>query len=84
MQLNSQAEIVYVFDTNAKQLKNNYFLNIYFAKLKENIFKRFPDKIAYFCKDIPLLKIYRVRFRYNRLALVIHCYSHLSSITLPW
>ena len=55
MQLNSQAEIVYIFDTNAKQLKNNYFLNIYFAKLKENIFKRFPDKIAYFCKDNPLL-----------------------------
>ena len=25
-----------------------------------------------------------VRFLYNRLALVIHCDSRLSSITLPW
>ena len=24
------------------------------------------------------------RFLYNRLAIVIHCDSHLSSITLPW
>jgi len=55
MQLKSDAEIVYVFDTNAKQLKNDYFLNTYFKKLKEEIFKVFPNKIAYFCKENPLL-----------------------------
>jgi len=56
MQLKSDAEIVYIFDTNARQLKNNYFLNVYFKKLKREIFKNFPKKIAYFCKDNPLLE----------------------------
>ena len=75
MQLNSQAEIVYVFDTNARQLKNNYFLNIYFAKLKENIFKRFPDKIAYFCKDNPLLND-PSSIKNNHLAGMVYGKSH--------
>ncbi len=55
MQLKSDAEIVYVFDTNAKQLNNNYFLNVYFERMKTEIFKIFPGKIAYFCKENPLL-----------------------------
>ena len=29
-------------------------------------------------------QFFQVRFLYNRLALVIHCDSHLSSIPLPW
>ena len=55
MQLESDAEIVYVFDTNARQLKNSYFIDVYFRKLKNHIFDTFPKKIAYFCKDNPLL-----------------------------
>ena len=34
MQLDSDAEIVYVFDTNARQLKKDYFIDIYLKKLK--------------------------------------------------
>ena len=55
MQLDSDAEIVYVFDTNARQLKKDYFIDIYLKKLKDHIFDIFPKKIAYFCKDNPLL-----------------------------
>ena len=75
MQLNSQAEIVYVFDTNAKQLTNNYFLNVYFVKLKENIFKRFPDKVAYFCKNNPLLND-PFSIKNNYLAGMVYGKSH--------
>ena len=55
MQLDNNAEIVYLFDTNAKQLEHNYFTNKYIVELKNNIFSEFPNKIAYFCKDNPLL-----------------------------
>ena len=55
MQLESEAEIVYIFDTNARQLKTDYFLKKYFKKLKDQIFNIYPKKIAYFSKDNPLL-----------------------------
>ena len=56
MQLDNNAEIVYVFDTNAKQLESNYFTEKYIDELKKNIFSEFPGKIAYFCKENPLLE----------------------------
>ena len=37
-QLNSGAEIVYVFDTNAVQLEKNYFTDKYLLKLKKELF----------------------------------------------
>jgi len=55
MQLQNNAEIVYVFDTNARQLENNYFIEKYIDELKKNIFSEFPGQIAYFCKENPLL-----------------------------
>ena len=55
MQLDNHSEIVYVFDTNAKQLEKNYFIQNYMENLKNNIFSEFEGKIAYFCKDNPLL-----------------------------
>ncbi|MFL2997393.1 MAG: uroporphyrinogen decarboxylase family protein [Candidatus Neomarinimicrobiota bacterium] len=55
MQLESEAEIVYIFDTNARQLKTDYFLKKYIKKLKDQIFNIYPKKIAYFSKDNPLL-----------------------------
>ena len=55
MQLDNHSEIVYVFDTNAKQLEKNYFVQNYMENLKNNIFSEFEGKIAYFCKDNPLL-----------------------------
>ncbi len=56
MQLDNNAEIVYLFDTNAKQLEHNYFTNKYIVELKNNIFSEFPNKIAYFCKNNPILE----------------------------
>ena len=55
MQLDNHSEIVYVFDTNAKQLEKDYFVQNYMEKLKNNIFSEFRGKIAYFCKENPLL-----------------------------
>ena len=56
MQLDSNAEIVYLFDTNAKQLEQSYFTSKYIVELKHNIFSEFPNKIAYFCKNNPILE----------------------------
>ena len=56
MQLDNNAEIVYLFDTNAKQLEQNYFIDKYIVELKNNIFSEFPNKIAYFCKNNPILE----------------------------
>ena len=56
MQLDNNAEIVYLFDTNAKQLDQNYFIDKYIVELKNNIFSEFPNKIAYFCKNNPILE----------------------------
>ena len=56
MQLDNNAEIVYLFDTNAKQLEQNYFTDKYIIELKHNIFSEYPNKIAYFCKNNPILE----------------------------
>ena len=56
MQLDNNAEIVYLFDTNAKQLEQNYFTDKYIVELKHNIFSEFPNKIAYLCKNNPILE----------------------------
>ena len=56
MQLDNNAEIIYLFDTNAKQLEQNYFTDKYIVELKHNIFSEFPNKIAYFCKNNPILE----------------------------
>ena len=55
MQLKSSAEIVYMFDTNASQLQSNYFIGKYIEEIKEGIFSAFPNQVAYFCKENPLL-----------------------------
>ena len=51
MQLDSGAEIVYVFDTNSKQLDKKYFEGKYLKKIEKALFKPFPKKIAYFSKN---------------------------------
>ena len=51
MQLEAGVEIVYIFDTNSKQLESNYFLDSYLQSLKENLFRPFEKKIAYFSKN---------------------------------
>ena len=56
MQLDNNAEIVYLFDTNAKQLEQNYFTDKYIVELKHNIFSEYPNKIAYFCKNNHILE----------------------------
>ena len=51
MQLESGAEIVYVFDTNSKQLDKDYFEEKYLKKVEKALFQPFPKKIAYFSKN---------------------------------
>jgi len=51
MQLDSGAEIVYVFDTNSKQLDKQYFVGKYLKKVEKALFQPFPNKIAYFSKN---------------------------------
>ena len=51
MQLDSGAEIVYVFDTNSKQLGKQYFEEKYLKKVEKALFQPFPNKIAYFSKN---------------------------------
>ncbi len=70
MQLDNNSEIVYVFDTNAKQLEKKYFVQNYMEKLKNNIFSEFDGKIAYFCKDNPLLSNPNNIFDYNLSGMV--------------
>ena len=55
MQLDNSAEIVYMFDTNAAQLESDYFIRKYIGEIKQNIFSAFPNQVAYFCKENPLL-----------------------------
>ena len=50
-QLESGAEIVYVFDTNAVQLEQNYFLKSYLPQIKQHLFDPFKSKVAYFSKN---------------------------------
>ena len=51
IQLDSGAEIVYVFDTNSKQLNKEYFTKKYLKNIEEELFQPFPNKIAYFSKN---------------------------------
>ena len=51
MQLDAGAEIVYVFDTNSKQLDKQYFEEKYLKKIEKALFQPFPNKIAYFSKN---------------------------------
>ena len=51
LQLNSGAEIVYIFDTNSKQLNEKYYLNTYLETLKNELFFTFKKKLAYFSKN---------------------------------
>ena len=44
MQLESGAEIVYVFDTNSKQLDKDYFEEKYLKKVEKALFQPFPKK----------------------------------------
>ena len=46
IQLDSGAEIVYVFDTNSKQLDKDYFEKKYLRMVEEALFQPFPKKIA--------------------------------------
>ena len=55
MQLENNAEIVYMFDTNAAQLEVKYFTDKYIEEIKKTIFTSFPNKVAYFCKKNPTL-----------------------------
>ena len=55
MQLENNAEIVYMFDTNAAQLEKKYFTDKYIEEIKQNIFSAFPNQVAYFCKENPIL-----------------------------
>ena len=48
MQLESGAEIVYVFDTNSKQLDKDYFEEKYLKKVEKALFQPSPKKITYF------------------------------------
>ena len=49
--IESGAEIVYVFDTNAVQLEQNYFLKSYLPQIKQHLFDPFKSKVAYFSKN---------------------------------
>ena len=51
MQIHAGAEIVYIFDTNSKQLTENYFIDRYLKVVNEVLFKSFPNRIAYFSKN---------------------------------
>tara|TARA_B100001769_G_scaffold34763_2_gene22976 strand:+ start:5473 stop:6504 length:1032 start_codon:yes stop_codon:yes gene_type:complete len=50
-QLNSGAEIVYIFDTNAVQLEKRYFNEKYIGRLKNELFLPFNKRVAYFTKN---------------------------------
>ena len=51
MQFDAGAEIVYVFDTNSKQLDEKYYLNRYLEVLKNELFLPNKKKLAYFSKN---------------------------------
>ena len=70
MQLKNNAEIVYMFDTNAKQMNSDYFVENYFPKLKSQIFDFFPQKIAYFQRITYSLKILKIIVKNNLAGMV--------------
>ena len=51
LQFDSGAEIVYIFDTNAVQLDQQYFLDKYLPELKTSLFTPFKKQTAYFTKN---------------------------------
>ena len=69
-QLKNKAEIVYIFDTSAKQLEKNYFIEKYIKFMKDNIFNIFKDKTAYFCKNNPILNENNINQKYNLAGIV--------------
>ena len=70
MQLKSSAEIVYMFDTNASQLQSNYFIGKYIEEIKEGIFSAFPNQVAYFCKENPILVDPKSNLKYQLAGMV--------------
>ena len=68
MQLNSGAEIVYVFDTNSKQLDKEYFEKRYLGMVKKALFQPFPKKIAYFSKNKSFYDLNKMESNYSELA----------------
>jgi len=69
-QLQNKAEIVYIFDTSAKQLEKNYFIEKYIKFMKDNIFNSFKQKTAYFCKNNPILNKKNINQEYNLAGIV--------------
>ena len=51
IQFKAGAEIVYIFDTNSKQLGNVYFLEKYIPELRNELFSVFENRLAYFSKN---------------------------------
>ena len=70
MQLKSSAEIVYMFDTNASQLQSNYFIDKYIEEIKQCIFSAFPNQVAYFCKENPILNDPKSNVKYQLAGMV--------------
>ena len=68
MQLDSSAEIVYVFDTNSKQLDKDYFEKKYLRMVEEALFQPFPKKIAYFSKNKSFYDLNKMESNYPELA----------------
>ena len=68
MQLDSGAEIVYVFDTNSKQLDKDYFEKKYLRMVEEALFQPFPKKIAYFSKNKSFYDLNKMESNYLELA----------------
>jgi len=68
MQLDSGAEIVYVFDTNSKQLDKDYFEKKYLRMVEKALFQPFPKKIAYFSKNKSFYDLNKMESNYLELA----------------
>ena len=77
-QLNSGAEIVYVFDTNAVQLEKNYFTDKYLLKLKKELFIPFKKRVAYFTKHRAVNEIDDIN---NQFSLAGHVYNSPNDLT---
>ena len=68
IQLDSGAEIVYVFDTNSKQLDKEYFTKKYLKSIEEALFQPFPNKIAYFSKNRSFYDLNKMGKNHSNLA----------------
>ena len=77
---------------NGKKTDKEWSFCLQFSKMHTLRSKWKIDKWVFFWSEVIYTKVcikenmtyIFLRFLYNRLALVIHCNSHLSSITLPW